>query len=72
MIFSFDANFNYLDLSNDLYEVVIDRDLTSPNLFTKLALNSVYLITIDESGISLQDKTTGHMHGFGSKYVYVY
>lgn len=66
--FSSNSKFLKLDLSNDIYDVVIDRDLTDPKFFTKLTLNTVYLITIDEAGISLQDKNSGEMHAFESQY----
>ena len=42
-----------LDSSNDIYDVVVDRDLTNHKFFNKLKLNIIYLITIGEAGISL-------------------
>ena len=38
--------------------------MTDPHFFTELSLSSTYLITIDENGISLQDKNNGNMHAY--------
>ena len=45
----------------NIYELVIDVELTDPDLLKKLSIHDTYYMNIDENGISLESEHKKHV-----------